>query len=555
MNGEINSVDSIDILADSGRKRSMRRAVTNPERQVPAFAAEELSEKSDPHYTFSGKKGSYFQRNFAKRMPKTGNSPAKPSSPIKTKTEPIKSPSINKIEMKEKNKSSLDNIQELNKSKQTNNEDENTSLLVPKNNYDDSEDADADVEDNVDPKLTKMLEEKRNRKRRTKKMTDSNSVFESIPEIEPPKPAYSSGPPGQIKSIEDTTQKVSFDKPEKRNQEEIKQQISSPIASKPVPTPSLNATNEVPISLKETQRSPKQESISLMEPDLPTSPPKPPHVNLKHIPTSRSDNLDKTEAQSVKLQRPIPRIPMPRSRLEPKRTVNNLPLTNQAPLIPDKTQDMRQEGSYPEILIQPATSRPKSTIAERHQSVHMAHTSVDIGAVPIALNSIDSFFSAAAFSVSELFAPERPDVHAIRDGIDHMTNRSRTVTETISHLSDKVGDLENTISDGHYGATKVTSSINAVTQRAKMARDKMSVLKDKMENSSGGASMKVVLLQLLIRIAAVVYFIVMLVVNGVLSVFGRKKRAPSLLEAEARMRAAQERIQNAQALEESEAGD
>lgn len=599
---EMNSLDNQIGYTPRRSPKQVANPILNSE------SHENSQQTPETHYNFG--KGSYFQRNFAKRMPKQ-----EAQTPEVAKIEPA--PAKEKIPATV-SKPLTEGPPVTTPVYQQNRLQPNPTPIITSTQFSD-DDGDADVEDNDDPtKRDKLLQEKKQKQSKKSKHSHKN-----IPD--PEKPAFSSQSSAIQIKYPQIGQSASADLgPNSTTPKEEEKRSPSP-AKETKPQENQPKFQEAPKSLYNPQISRENQRTLDALPKLPEPKRRPSLARLPIVPIGMSKSSlnspvqkspppTPTQPASVYLNardQPKAMTPLPDGSPQPTSSMqsmmafkssNNIPksgymnMANIAkqtgpsslvpksgtmPAFPDdesetdshstrkrtrSTRDARQfsrrdDNDFVEVLVPPnATSNVKEQSPRPFVDSQTLELSKKVPKIPIQPSSIDTFFSAAAYSISEAFSLPRIEMQGLTTASNSIRERSLGAVDAIGKLTGSVEGLEGCLSNTVFQLQCTSQKVTDVAQKSHSVCEKNDVLLDKLRTSAGGAvSFKMTLLQFVLRIVAVLYWVVMLAVTTAISPFSHiKRKKMSLQDAQEKMEAARENLRKARMMEsesETDQGD
>jgi len=169
----------------------------------------------------------------------------------------------------------------------------------------------------------------------------------------------------------------------------------------------------------------------------------------------------------------------------------------------------------------------------------------------ISPSTIDSFFSSAAYSISESFTPPSIDTSGIEKASSEMVQVSRKAEQSTQVLLSKSESLEDCLSTTYNTASSSSQKLTNVYQKITIARERMGVLNDIVDSfNEGSGNFKIIALQYLLKFVAVIYWVFLLIKNTILRPFKKDEKLPSLVEAEQSMIQAKKAMNKLRMLEE-----
>ncbi|EAX95065.1 hypothetical protein TVAG_428680 [Trichomonas vaginalis G3] len=557
-------------------------------------SADNSQQTPEPRYNFG--KASYFQRNFAKRLPKQEAQTAEATPNNSPSKEPATTPATAPRLQQNETQINTPTFQPQNSFVP------NPTPIGPQQNDGYDDDVDADIEDNEDPSVkAKILKEK-------KQKHSKKSKHEKSSNLDPEKPAFSSQSAAiQVNYKRPLTSSISADlgpkttpkteetKPETKIENKVEtkplQRHNSPLKF-PMSVPvqkqqsAIDQIQKIPENQDSKSQIPQNEIlIEPLKPDPADEERR--DLNRVMMAVKTNNNIPKISNTNTNLVPPTPQINPSNSsqsisnmqqntyRGRPTRTTSFNPLkisgTNnyneeqstpsnlQPHPKPHKDPKMFSKDSisiqsnpneFQDVLVPPNSTSNVQTPLSPVFKQKDPNEDKKIPKIPIQTASIDSFFSAAAYSISEAFSPPKIDMQNLPNATNAIRERSVRASEAVSRLTGSVEGLESSLSNTVFQFQFTAQKITDVVQKSRLVCDKNDVLLDKMKKSAGTTSYKMTLLQIVLRVVAVLYWIVMLIVTTVVSPFSRKKREKiTLQDAQERMEAARENLRKARQIE------
>ena len=374
-----------------------------------------------------------------------------------------------------------------------------------------------------------------------KSPTRTSQLFQTPQDSVISTPPFSSG--GQNNSdIEDADVEDSFDElskeailaekkkiKEREHRKKMSEQLSN--ASRP-PFSSGNA------AIQSHFQNNMQGPIELMRP-VPIEARK--NVRTPAIPAVVHNNNDANEQQKSpdKNNQAIPK-PIARANTElmkrfektnasidlrnPRFSARNLQRTISSPVTPQR-ELLRSRGD--DLLLPPNEGSDV-------QYMNIKQKKKSAPQVKISSNAIDSFFAASAYAIAENFTPAKSDTSSLKSKSSEIESRALNSYQSLKTLSNQASALEDKLSGASYQFSMMYSTISELSQKTSMIEDKVDILLDKMDMSNEATGFVTVSLQYIIKVVAILYWIVMSIVGIFMAPF-RKRRKMSFIDAQKKL--------------------
>ena len=576
----IEEIPDYDNLIPVGNIRSRR--VNSKEYDSPHFPQEEdsTSHNSSQQVTYKLPKTNYFQRNLAKRrVKKKEKKEVSESSSQKT---PSKHSSSRK-EHKSDDTQSYSTFSEFETPQSSN----NSSPAAPTNNVSNqSSPVQAPLENNETnlPTQDMLIVDDENETEvklneiingsqpsiLTQKSTydDSENEHYHNPAPESNPVIQSEKQEEQQNNTKNDDQEIQRQSPEKKSKP-IDLMKPLPFASKPnqnipqlnIPRPNPNITMPQPVPLISKPNSPSPSApLNVVRQRMPAE------LN-KFFPHPTNNDAPK---QNSPTKRMIPTLPRKNDQNSVALdSLKRLDLANNSINISNPRFANRMVGkngqislanpylrneSANDLLVPPADDNLASQYAPRQAPSSYSVRQKYIPQIQISQTTLDKFFAASAYSISENFAPRKANMEPLKVTSSTMSIYSDYSETTLRELAHQTGSLEISYSNNHDQIANITHNITEVVQKASIAKDKSEVLLDKMETISDTVSLTTITLQYALLVLAIIYWIIMLIAGIFMAPFNKHKKM-SLNDAQNRVNQTLSHIQMGDSEADTETGE